>query len=72
MKAPPLQTGARERPHSKPVRMKGTFTRTYGVKVPFMRDGGGGYALAQGPVPTRAVALRPAAASLVTSSAVSA
>ena len=53
-------------------RMKGTFIRTYGAKVPFMRDGVVGYELAQAPVPTRAVALRPAAASLVTSSAVSA
>jgi hypothetical protein len=25
--------------------MKGTFTRTYGVRVPFMRKGGGGQAL---------------------------
>ena len=31
--------------HSKTGRMKGTFTRTYGVRVPFMRKGGGGQAL---------------------------
>jgi len=43
MKGAPLHTGAHEgHPHSKPVRMKGTLTRTYGVKVPFIRDEGGG------------------------------